>query len=1074
MKSKLLIMLFSMFVFFMHHAEAQERTISGKVTSDEDGSALPGVNVILKGTTVGTVTDIDGNYKVNVPDEDGILVFSFIGLASQEVPIGNRSVIDVTMSSDIKQLGEVVVTAQGIEREKKALGYAVSTVESKDLEQKTEGDIGRLLKGKAPGVAVTQTSGVSGSATNIIIRGYTSISGSNQPLFVVDGIPFDGGNNSNTGFVDGQTESSRFLDLDPNNVESVSVLKGLAATVLYGEKGRNGVILITTKNGSAKDAKEKMEISVSNSYFANEIASLPDYQDNYGGGFFQNFGFFFSNWGPNFNTRGERGISADGTVDHPYSRFQDEDLLEAFPEFQGARYDYIPYDNVEAFFRTGNVWNTSVNIRGAAEKVNYNVSYGYLNDIGFTPGNSLQRNNFGFGGNADLSNNFTIGATFNYTNTDYETPPIAASLGSGTIGDGGSVFGDVFYTPRSVDLMGLPFESPLTGGSVYYRSGNDIQNPRWTVKNVRAAQDVDRFFGNVFLRYNVNDWLSGMYRVGLDTYTEFNSFGQNKGGVDGPVNGLYRTIDVRNTIWDHTFNITANKELNEDFNLIATLGANGRLDQRVEQGVESQNQVVFGVLKHFNFIDHATVYSATSPLLDTEFESAESRLGVYASIALDFKRFLYLTLQGRNDWVSTLESENNRLFYPGVSLAFDATSAISGLQNSNVISYLKVRAGFGSSAGFPPAFSTRNTLGLNSRALVDRDGNVVTTNTVSDRLGNPDLKPERVDEIELGIESRLFNNRVGLNVSVYKKTTEDLILDRDLDPSTGFDVTRINAGELEVKGIEIDWDATVLELGAFKWNLNGNFVSDESEVIDLPEGIDQIQFLENGGISDLGNFAIEGETFGVIQGTTIVRDDNGNPIIDSQGFFTESNEISIIGDPNPDFTGALTNTFSYKGITFSFEWQYRQGGDIYSLTASTLVGRGITEDTDFDRTRTFILPGVDQEGNPNTKQIAATNLYFDVLGFGANELRVFDGTTIRLNEVSLSYSLPKSLLSKTPLGSVTFTASGFNLWFDAVNFPDHVNFDTNSLGSGVGNGVGMDFLSGPSSRRFGGSLKFTF
>ncbi len=1037
---------------------AQDRTVSGKVTSSEDGSTLPGVNVVVKGTTQGGVTDMDGNYKITVPEEGGTLVFSFIGLETQEVEIGTRSVIDVQMASDVQQLGEVVVTAIGIAREKKSLGYAVETIKAEDIEQRSEGDIGRILRAQAPGVNVTQTSGVSGSATNIVIRGYTSITGSNQPLFIVDGVPFNGGTNTQQDFVDGQTESSRFLDLDPNNIESMSILKGLSASVLYGEQGRNGVILITTKNGSSSKAKKKTEITISQSYFANKIASLPEYQNNYGGGFYQNFGWFFSNWGPNFNEIDQ--------VDHPYSKFSDDDLKAAFPELQGAQYDYKPYDNTR-FFQTGGVATTSINVRGGGENANYNVSYGRNEDNGFTPGNSLTRHNIGFGGTTKLSNKFTAGSTYSFTFSDYETPPIAASLGSGTIGGGSSVFGDVFYTPRNIDLMGLPYTNPLTGGSVYYRGGNDIQNPRWTVENAKVTQKVNRVYGNSFLKFDLNESLNIMYRFGIDNYTEENASYQNKGGVDGPVNGFYRTTSVRNTILNHDLVVSYNTAINDDFALGLIVGGQGRRDTYYRQGVESTNQVVFGVLRHFNFKDQVAISPTVGAI---EFQRAENLLGLYLSGELAFREYLFLNVNVRNDWKNTLEQGNNSLLYSGASLAADLTSAISGLQDVSWLNFLKARASFGQSAGFPPVYSTRNTLVLTAVDIVTPDGQV-TSNGVSNRLGNPNLTPERLSEIEVGIETQMFNNRFGFDLSLYKKNTKDLIVDQNLDPSTGYTVMRTNAGELEVKGIEIGLNATPLILGDFRWDINANFNSNRNMVLSLPDGTDEIGFT---GFTWLGNFAIPGEPYGVIKGSYVQRDDEGNRIVGSDGLYIESVDEKIIGDPNPDWLGAITNSFSWKGVRFSFTFQHVQGGDIYSRTVAALVGRGLTKDTDFDRQRAFILPGVTQEGEENTKLIAATDLYFYNNGFGPDELKVWDATTIRLQDVSLSYSLPASLLNSTPFGSVTFTATGYNLWYRAVNIPKYTNFDTNVLGLGVGNGQGMDFLSGPSSRRFGGSVKLTF
>ncbi|GAB4395873.1 MAG: SusC/RagA family TonB-linked outer membrane protein [Microscillaceae bacterium] len=1064
MKQKLLLVLF-LVLATVATAFAQTRTVKGRVTDAETGEGVPGVSVFVKGTTTGTVTDINGNYEISV-SEGAILVFQAVGMRTTEQTVGAQGTIDLAMAKDTTELGEVVVTAVGIEREKKALGYAVSTVASEQIEQKTEGDIGRLLRGKASGVNVTQTNGVSGSGTNIIIRGYTSINGSNQPLFVVDGVPFDGGANQQSNFVDGQTESSRFLDLDPNNIESVNVLKGLNATVLYGDRGRNGVILITTKSGSKnKDLKKKTEISITQSLFANEIASLPDFQDNYGSGFYNSYGPFFSNWGPSF--------SELQVVPHPYGNFADPLTQSAFPQFVGADYAYRAYDN-EEFFETGIISTTTIGIRGGSEKVNFSASYSYYDDKGFTPNNQLKRNTLSFGGNASLSNNFVLAATINYTNTDYTTPPIAASLGSSVTGDGASIFGDVFYTPRNIDLMGLPYQNPLTGASVYYRAGNDIQNPRWTAENARSAQKVDRVFGQMSLTYNFKDWLSVLYRAGLDVYAEDNEYFQNRGGVDGNINGILRTTTAINRIINTDLIITVNKNLNDDFGLSALVGFNTRRDVFTRQGIESTQQEVFGVDRHFAFKNQSAFNSFSGGQLQLLFE--ENRLGLYGQVSVDYKDFLFLNLTGRNDWSNTLETGNNSLFYTGVSLAADLTTAIDALKGSDIINFLKLRVGYGSSANFPGPYNTRNTLGISTRAFQIGGQSVpISTNAVANQLGNPDLKPERLDEIEVGIETRWWKNRISAELSLYSKITNDLLLDRDLDPSTGFTGITQNAGKVRVQGLEFDYNALLLDKSGFQWRVFGNFQLLRSEVLELPDDSDGIVYA---GFTNLGNFAIEGQPLGIIQGSFVPRDPQGRRIVNSDGSYLESSVIDIIADPYADWTSTISTTLSWKGITFSMEWQYQQGGDLVSYTAGTLLARGISSDTDFDRRQTFVLPGVQEVADgvfeENTVQIAVTDLYFNNYGFGADEFRVYDATHLRLNEVSLSYNLPSKILSKTPFGSVQLTLSGYNMWYEAFNFPDGTNVDPNVNGLGVGNGQGFEFLNGPSSRRYGGSIKITF
>ena len=901
----------------------------------------------------------------------------------------------------------------------------------------------------------------------------------------MDGVPVDSGANTQTSFLDGNTESSRFLDIDPNNIASISVLKGLSATVLYGNRGRNGVILISTKGAATGESIGKTEVTVNQSIFVSE-AILPKYQDNYGGGFHQGFGYFFSNWGPRFDRTDDDGVSNAGQfvsgagdaaiLQHPWNFLADQTLTAGNEGLLDQPYEYKPYNGVEDFFRTGYITSTSVNVRGGGEKASFSMNYGRTEDKGITPGNRLLRNNFGLGGNAKLANNLTVSGVFNFIRTDFKSPPNAVSTGSGAAFNGGAIFGDLLYTPRSVDLTNIPFQA-ADGRSVYYRSGNDIQNPYWTVANVKTTQNTDRFLGNGSISYEINDWMNLTYRMGLDTYTELNSYGQNKGGVDGVSQGVLRTSSVRNTIWNHDIILTGDKDLSEDINLKVIAGANSRRDEFAQDGVESQGQLVFGVLEHFNFTTPSSSNSLVrtgNPNLNQNFE--ENLVGLYADLTFSYKNFLFVNAVGRNDWSSTLERENNSLFYPGASISFVPTSAFEGIQG-DVLNYVKFRLGFGSSAGFPTPFNTRDVLSLNARSLVDLNGNVVSSNTVSNTLGNRDLKPERVEEFEVGLDTRLFN-RLNLNVSLFDKTTTDLITNRTLDSSTGFTSTTVNIGEIQSQGIEVDFDIDVLKeyennIGI---NLAGNFSTIETTVTKLAEGTENI-LLTDAISGEAANYAVEGRPFGVLLGTTVLKDDAGNRLVNDAGRYLVENTISEIGDPNPDWTAALIPTITFKNFTLSANIQYRSGGDIYSVTTAALIGRGVVDDDNpIDRESQFLLPGVKQSnGAPNDVAISATELGFNTFfGGGINEFNIFDGTTIRLQEASLGYSLPAKMLKDTPFGSLSFKVSGSNLWFKAVNFPENIRYDSNSSSTGVGNGQGIDFFTGPSSRRYGFTLRATF
>jgi TonB-linked SusC/RagA family outer membrane protein len=1040
---------------------AQDRTVTGKVTSIEDGSALPGVNVVVKGTTNGTVTDVEGRYSIQVGGSDATLVFSFIGLKSEEVIVGERSTVDLQMATDVQQLSEVVVTGQNIAVEKRALGYSITSVSGSALQQRPENDVARLLNGKVPGVNIQSTSGVAGTGSNIIIRGYTTITGSKQPLFVVDGVPFNSSTNAagdaDQGFLYGnQAATSRFLDLDPNNIDNVEVLKGLAASVLYGQAGRNGVILITTKNAKAKK-EQPAEITLNQNVFVSEIASLPDYSTKYGSGFQQNWGWFFSNWGPAFGTL--------QNVPHPFNNLQDAALKAQFPEYIGTTVPYKSYDNTK-FFRKGVGSNTSVNINGATDRFSYNATAGYSNEDGFIPDNNLKKLNFGTGVNANVTKKLTISTSLNFASTEQQTPPISAGNGSGAAGSGVSVFSDVFYTPRSVDLMGWPFEGPVTHQSVYYRSGNDIQNPRWTAKYTKSTDDVKRVYGRTQLDYKLTDKLVLTYRVGLDFYRENQQYIVNKGGPQ-LLNGMYRTTYATNTIWNHDFIVSYDHSFSDNLSLKAIVGGNIRQDQFSQDGMESTQQVVFGYINHSNFSAHSPINSFTGRNLQNKTNQYVE--GIYASAILSYKDYLYLNLQARNDWASTVEKENRSITYPSASVSFVPTTAF-GIE-SEKLNQIKIRVGYGTSAGFPSPYNTRSYLASNALSFKDAGGTGVVTNSVSNSLGNANLKPELQSEIEAGIDAQFLDRRLGVDLTYYSRNTTDLITNAPLDPSTGYTQTYVNVGKLTNKGIELALTGTPVRTSSFRWDLTYNFYHYKSIVERLGVGLDNVLVA---GYTNLGNFAVAGKPFNAIMGNYVVRDENGNRIVQSNGDYLPSQDIKVIGNPNPKFTSSLISSFTFKGINLMFQFDYRYGGDIYSTTISSLYARGVTKDTDFDRSKSYVLPGVDSEGNPNKVQTTASDAYFNNIGFGPSDLQIYDGTTIRLRQVSLGYSLPKAILQGTPFKDVSINVNGSNLWYNAVNTPKHMHFDTDNAGTGVGNGLGMDFLTGPSARKYSVNLRVRF
>ena len=1081
--------LFRLLVIFLLTTQMSfaQKTVTG-IVSDSDGLPLPGATILVQGTTTGVTTDFDGNFSINVT-EGQTLEISFVGYETTSIAVGAGNVINVTLSLGT-QLEEVIVTSLGITREKRALGYAVSEVDNSQIENRASGDIARVLSGKASGVQVTNQGGISGSGTSVLIRGLSTFSSSNQPLFVVDGVPFQSDTNASGSFASGNTGSSRFLDLDPNNIESVNVLKGLAAATLYGSQGRNGVILITTKSGTTGTGTraQKNEVTVNTSYFTNELAMKPDYQMKYGNGFNQNFGWFFSNWGPSFDKEGPAGwgrqdqLDGSGTapygtnqpgfLKHPYnsnlnSRFLSRDLLPLLGLSMDSMWEWKPYDSVGDLFQTGEIVNTNINFRGSSDdgKVSYNVNYGNLNDKGFTPGNSLKRNNLSFGGRAVLSNKITVNGTLNYSLTDFRTPPIAAAESSGQ--SDSSLYGNVFYTPRSVSIADLPYAHPITGASIYYRSGNDIQHPLWTLNNTGDAQLTHRVFGGVSAQFDISDNLNIQYRYGYDVYSEDNTSYQNKGGQDGSLesqSGFYEKWNNTSTIFSHQITLNGDYELDDEWSVTFNAGGTSNAREYDRNGVRSTGQNVFNVLRHFNFNQQEEIEGFTR----------RNILGLFAQAAFDYKDYMYITIASRTDWVSNLSEENRSITYPSASISIVPTSI---LDFGNLpVDFLKVRASYGTSATYPLGYPIASTLSLNTKDF-RVGGTDVITNTTGSQLGNTGLKPELLAELEFGLEANLFDNRLSAEISYFDRKTTDLIITQPLDPSTGYTNTRTNIGEISATGWEVDLSFDFIRGDKLNWNTSINYFTNQAIVEDLGQDTDQIIYA---GYTTRGNAAIPGLPLTSMVGTSVARDNQGRPLVDASGSYRinndtnyNTNKYALIGDSNPDFVSNISNTISYGNLSLNVLFNATIGGDMYSAFIMTLLGRGITTDT-LDRELPYILPGVLADGSTNNKMIDNATTYFGNIIEGADELRVWDASVIRLSEVSLTYDIPDSWLQKTPFGAATISAQGFNLWYDAYNTPAGTNYDPNIAGLGVGNGSGFEYFNGVSARRYGVSLKLTF
>lgn len=1108
---KKFLLLCTSLVFVLSSTWAQELVISGRVSSTEDGSPLPGVNVVLKGTTNGTVTDADGNYRITVPSGAGSLVFSFIGLTTQEIAIGDRTVVDVQLSLDVTQLSEVVVTAVGIEREKKALGYAVSSVGAQNLQQRSEVDPLRALQGKMAGVNIVGGGGSPGQSTKINIRGMSSLTGNTQPLFVVDGIPFDNSVNSNlTQGSNGEDAarntvfSNRAFDLDPNNIESISILKGAAAAALYGSRAANGVVIVTTK-AAKKGSRKGMEVNFASSINFEEISGIPDYQDVYTQGSNQVYnGAFIGNWGAPFPnhvdainaqygtnytknyglyTAGPKAgqFYPEGTAPHPLAgpnprmtEFRDADN-------QPIPYKIEPHDIIGGYFERGRVTENAITVSNGSDKMNMNVTISRMDQKGMIPNSGATRTAMSFGGNGQLDNGLIISGNVNYVNTTQASPPSGGSAFSDyfagpnqDFAGGGSIYARLFYLPRNFDLNGLPFENPVDGSNVFYRP---LDNPRWIAKYNGYTSTVNRVYGSLNVGYDITDWLNVTLKGGINSYTDRRKDVVRSGGVLEPL-GHVTVDDLTNTEQDYNLMFTIQKDFTEDLGFRALIGGNANQRSFYRTRVTGTGIISDGFETGLYRLD-----GTASQIANTDYNSLRRLLAIYADFGLSYKDYLFVNFGGRNDWSSTLPIDNNNYFYPFANVSAIISEMVS---MPTAIDMLKLRvaaAKVGSDAS-PYLTATNYYLDV---PFTTAGGIRTNRASLENTLGNADLKPEFTTEYEAGFEIQALQNRLSLDVTYFTRKSTDQIINAALPRSTGFTQQVVNFGQLDNKGWEIMLGGTPVKLAnGLTWDMTFVYTRIRSLVVDAgPTG----EIIVGGPGSSLATIHRNGYPYGQIFGTKNARSADGELLIDrNTGLPFWLQESQIIGDPNPDFSLGWNNTISFKGITLRALIDWRQGGDFYSFTGASLLLRGQLKQS-IDREALRVIPGIlgntqtyepIMEGGTtvkNTIPITAFDSHFSNGwgAYGADEVNIYDGTSIRLREISLGYSLPKTLLSKTPFGAVNVSVSGRNLWWRAPNVLQDLNLDPEVLGGTAGSNVqGFEYGTTPTTRRYGFNLNLTF
>lgn len=1032
---------------------AQNRPVAGKITNEE-GKPVQFASVTVKGTTTGRSADDNGTFSIQAAP-NSILVVSAAGYQTQEVNIGSQSSIAIVLKSQ-GALSEVVVTALGIRRTDKALGYSVAKVDPENLVQKSEPDMLKSLQGRVAGVDIRSSQGTPGAATRIQIRGNNSFFGNTQPLIIVDGIPYSNDQVTTTSQVtNGGAYSSGIANLDPNDIASMNVLKGSSAAALYGSRASNGVIVITTKSGSARRIKGA-QVTFKSSVATESIANLPVYQNDYGAG--SQFGYSNANgsWGPAFRTRDS--IPAWPT------------LKAAYPQlFPSANVAYRPYpNNVKDLFRRGWVYDNSISVNGGNETSAIGLTASYLSHKGYVDYSNYNRANIGLGANTKLGFGLNIGGNFSYSRSNQNGGFFGENQVSGTA----SLFARTLFPARNWDLN-LPFED--LNGLPLQPNVTGYDNPRWSAKYNTIKTNEERIVAGLHADFNLLKWARVDYTLGTNValldrreVTEIGSRAAE--GLGRLVLDNYRKQELESNLL-----LTLSPRISEDVTLKTILGHS--FNQRTTtDAVETGNRFITRGIHTLN--------NTSQQQFSNDFYSRRRIIGAYADVTLGYKNFAFLEGTVRNDWSSTLPVENRSYLYPSVSGSLVFTDALR--LNSPVLDFGKVRASWAKVGRDADPYQLQDVYVINPSFLNTPTASLPNTSN------NPELKPEFTEEVELGTQLSFLKRRAELDFTWYNRKSTNLIAVITTPPSSGYLQQVTNFGGISNKGIEVDLTVRPVRNQNFNWDIHGVFTRNRNVVTELTSGVDRIQLFPV--ITGINPYLEPGLPFGYLRGTVSARDKDGNLLIDPvTGWIIQADEEQMIGDPNPDYKLGITNSLRYKGLSLSVLWDMTKGGDMYSVTVSSLLGRGVTKDTR-DRENTWIIPGVYGDPNnpgqplliggktvPNHTAITSNDLWFSSGSASgsfainsATEWNVYDATVYRLREVTLGYELPKSLLGRLPIQGIAISVTGRNLWHLAPNMPRYTNFDPEVNSFGATSVQGIELSAAPTTRRYGVNLSVNF
>lgn len=1033
-----------------------QTTVTGRITDAATSDPIVGASVLAKGTTAGVLTDQAGTFSLRVPERAEAIVVSFIGYERQTIPLAGRTTINIALQPADLELEEVVVTAVGISRDKKALGYAVQELDNEEITKSRTTNFVDALSGKVAGVRVSGQSGTPGGGAKILIRGASSLQGTGQPLFVVDGMPISnsGFNGTRSDIISGGVDAgNRATDINPDDIEDLTVLKGAAATALYGARARDGAIIITTKRGSAKAGPS---ITINSTVRFDNVLRFPDFQNQYttGDGATGEYDVtnFSNGWGP----------AIDQVQDRRFPNFLGDSVqLQAYP------------DNVRDFYRTGITTINSFSVSDGNEEGDFRLGYTYLDQAGTVPNSSYDRHNVSINTGRQITDKVSGRLTANYVRSSSFGRPSQGSNSPNILG--------INSLPRTTDI-------DLLENNVVDSLGNQIplnpteNNPYWIVRNNPFQSQLDRIFGSAEVTYEPVQWLDLTARVGTDFYREYRRRDTRKGTVNA-LDGLFTSDNLYSRTLNLDLLATFEHDLGDDLNLQVIAGYNVfEQESRFERWVSSD----LAADSLYNY-SNATLNTPSNLFGNTPL-SRQRLIGAYGDVTLSYRDWLFLTVTGRNDWNSTLrnpglplEEDNISYFFPSVNLSWAFTDALN--LNSDILSFGKIRANYaevGSSVGpysleftylpSPDVFTqfvpNNNTFPHGGQVAFEATGT----------LPEPTLVPQRQRSWEAGVELNFFQGRLNLNATYYDQLTENQIVNLSTPPSTGFAAKTLNAGAVRNSGWEIMLSGDPVRVqNGFRWNIMANFQRNVQVVESLAEGVEE--FTLTSGFSGIQIKASPGEPFGLFGGTWARDSASGEVIINPETGLRVEGEQGRLGNIYPDFTLGINNQFAFKGLLLSFLVDWRQGGVIFSSTSSSLRNAGLAIETADLRDQTFIDQGVNVL--PDGSTVENVTPVDDINQFWTNysqtsiaESNTFSATYVKLREVRLGYTLPSQWFANTPIQELTIALEGRNLWLMYSELP-HVDPESNFFGTSL-TGEGVEFQSVPSTRTLGGNLTLKF